>query len=121
MTISWRAAAAALDAGTAVFAAVNAAYFVTRLAGSRFEPEGRTRTVRPDFGSSTRVSELLGLVNELKRGFRVASERLKQSERRLLKRARITKRQARQIQEGIEGYHDSRGRLVGPPMSTDES
>ena len=41
VTISWRAAAAALDAGTAVFAAVNAAYFVTRLAGSSAEPEGR--------------------------------------------------------------------------------
>ena len=45
MSISWRAAAAALDAGTAVFAAVNAAYFVTRLAGSRFEPEGRRAAV----------------------------------------------------------------------------
>ncbi len=45
MTISWRAAAAALDAGTAVFAAVNAAYFVTRLAGSGPEPEGRRAAV----------------------------------------------------------------------------
>ncbi len=45
MTISWRAAAAALDAGTAAFAAVNAAYFVTRLAGSHFEPEGRRAAV----------------------------------------------------------------------------
>ena len=45
MTISWRAAAAALDAGTAVFAAVNAAYFVTRLAGSSAEPEGRRAAV----------------------------------------------------------------------------
>ncbi len=41
MTISWRAAAAALDAGTAVFAAVNAVYFVTRLAGSGAEPPAR--------------------------------------------------------------------------------
>ena len=45
MTISWRAAAAALDAGTAIFAAVNAAYFVTRLAGSDAEPEGRRAAV----------------------------------------------------------------------------
>ena len=45
MTISWRAAAAALDAGTAIFAAVNAAYFVTRLAGSGAEPEGRRAAV----------------------------------------------------------------------------
>ena len=45
MTISWRAAAAALDAGTAVFAAVNAAYFITRLAGSSPEPEGRRAAV----------------------------------------------------------------------------
>ncbi|MCH7617599.1 MAG: hypothetical protein J4N36_00280 [Chloroflexi bacterium] len=45
MTISWRVAAAALDAGTAVFAAINAAYFVTRLAGSGHEPEGRRAAV----------------------------------------------------------------------------
>ena len=45
MTISWRAAAAALDAGTAIFAAVTAAYFVTRLAGSGQEPEGRRAAV----------------------------------------------------------------------------
>ncbi len=45
MTISWRATAVALDAGTAVFAAVNAAYFVTRLAGSGAEPEGRRAAV----------------------------------------------------------------------------
>jgi hypothetical protein len=43
VTISWRAAAAALDAGTAVFAAVNAAYFVTRLAGA--EPPARRAAV----------------------------------------------------------------------------
>ncbi len=45
MTISWRAAAAALDAGTAVFAAVNAAYFVARLAGSGAEPPARRAAV----------------------------------------------------------------------------
>ena len=45
MTIPWRAAAAALDAGTAVFAAVNAAYFVTRLAGSGAEPPARRAAV----------------------------------------------------------------------------
>jgi len=41
VTISWRAAAAALDAGTAVFAAVNAAYFVTRLGGAGAESPAR--------------------------------------------------------------------------------
>jgi hypothetical protein len=41
VTISWRAAAAALDAGTALFATINAAYFVARLAGSRNAPGGR--------------------------------------------------------------------------------
>jgi hypothetical protein len=45
VTISWRAAAAALDAGTAVFAAVNAAYFVTRLAGAGAEPPARRAAV----------------------------------------------------------------------------
>lgn len=45
MTISWRAAAAALDAGTAVFAAVNAAYFVARLAGSGAEPPARRAAI----------------------------------------------------------------------------
>ncbi len=41
VTISWRAAAAALDAGTAVFAAVNAAYFVTRLGRAGAESPAR--------------------------------------------------------------------------------
>ena len=45
VTISWRTAAAALDAGTAVFAAVNTVYFVTRLTGSGPEPEGRRAAV----------------------------------------------------------------------------
>ncbi len=45
MTVSWRAAAAALDAGTAVFAAINAAYFVTRLAGPGSEPAARRAAV----------------------------------------------------------------------------
>ena len=45
MSISWRAAAAALDAGTAVFAAVNVAYFVTRLAGAHSETPARRAAV----------------------------------------------------------------------------
>lgn len=45
MSVSWRAAAAALDAGTAVFAALNAAYFVTRLAGSGSETPARRAAV----------------------------------------------------------------------------
>ncbi|MEX1193442.1 MAG: hypothetical protein WD904_11295 [Dehalococcoidia bacterium] len=46
MTISWRAAAAALDAGTALFAAANAAYFVGRLLGSQAESPGRAERAR---------------------------------------------------------------------------
>ena len=45
MSVSWRAAAAALDAGTAIFAAVNAAYFVTRLTGSGSETPARRAAV----------------------------------------------------------------------------
>ena len=45
VSISWRAAAAALDAGTAVFAAVNVAYFVTRLADARSETPARRAAV----------------------------------------------------------------------------
>jgi hypothetical protein len=41
VTISWRVAAAALDAGTAAFASINAAYFIARLAGARDEPRDR--------------------------------------------------------------------------------
>jgi hypothetical protein len=41
VTVSWRAAAAALDAGAALFAAVNTAYFIARLSGSSEESPSR--------------------------------------------------------------------------------